>query len=104
MIQTTYNPFYRCENGHTWKSTPITIVESDNMELPDCPDCGAALRVLGFLEALAAEYQIEADGKEVPRDASIAAAIQQDGPAEFDRQMKAAVSNWRIQGRDQGAA
>ena len=82
MISTRTNPAYTC-GDHFWTSSPITLVESDDLVLPNCPSCDEPLRLMGFLEQFSHDF-----GGEFDYDPYIAAAIDQDSNAEMRKQVK----------------
>ena len=97
-VSTRFNPMFRCEDGHVWRTTARHIVDSPALELPRC-QCGAQLKMLSILGGLSEDFRLESEGGEVGFDPAIAANINQNPEKEAERLMRESVSDWRIAGR-----
>lgn len=87
MIHTVSNPTYICQDcEHTWKSRPIRIVITDDLELPPCPKCGGTMKVGGILLSIMSEPEY---------DETIADNIRQNFGKAYGDEVRRSIAGFR---------
>ena len=88
MTETATNPIYQCKDcGAKFRSSPITVVKTPDLQLPPCPACQGSLTIGSILLSLM---------EDPPCDESIAKAITQNPSKAYREAVQREIDNLQI--------